>query len=384
VDDPLMRRLVMLTTMGIVGWLIWLLQPVLAPFLAAFIVAYLLNPLVEKLMHYGHLPRWICIFLVFMVMGSVLLVATWLLIPMLWEQMIFAKEHIPDAIAWLNGSVRPWLRQNLNVRVTHIDPSQVTDWLVSYLQTNYNAGSTQEMLTSLARSSLNIINVAGLVVLVPIVAFYFLLDWRNMLARLRLLLPRRAEPTVVRLADECNDVLGAFVKGQLLVMLLLGAVYAIGLQLVGVRVGLIIGLVAGIASIIPYLGFAVGLIAAIIATLFQFGMNWMQISLVGLVFFIGQMIEGYVLQPFLLGDKIGLSPVAVIFAIMAGAQLFGFVGMLLALPVAAVLVVLLRHAHQSYQSSHFYRVGTVQACDTEEQMMGATRPLVRDESVDLP
>ncbi|MEY2864191.1 MAG: hypothetical protein RLY58_1898 [Pseudomonadota bacterium] len=383
-DDPLMRRLVMLTTMGIVGWLIWLLQPVLAPFLAAFIVAYLLNPLVEKLMHYGHLPRWICIFLVFMVMGSVLLVATWLLIPMLWEQMIFAKEHIPDAIAWLNGSVRPWLRQNLNVRVTHIDPSQVTDWLVSYLQTNYNAGSTQEMLTSLARSSLNIINVAGLVVLVPIVAFYFLLDWRNMLARLRLLLPRRAEPTVVRLADECNDVLGAFVKGQLLVMLLLGAVYAIGLQLVGVRVGLIIGLVAGIASIIPYLGFAVGLIAAIIATLFQFGMNWMQISLVGLVFFIGQMIEGYVLQPFLLGDKIGLSPVAVIFAIMAGAQLFGFVGMLLALPVAAVLVVLLRHAHQSYQSSHFYRVGTVQACDTEEQMMGATRPLVRDESVDLP
>jgi predicted PurR-regulated permease PerM len=379
-----MRRLVMLTTIGIVGWLIWLLQPVLAPFLAAFIVAYLLNPLVEKLMHYGRLPRWISIFLVFVVMASALLAATWLLIPMLWEQMVFAKAHIPDAIAWLNGSVRPWLRQNLNVRVTHIDPSQVTDWLVSYLQTNYNAGSTQEMLTSLARSSLNIINVAGLVVLVPIVAFYFLLDWRNMLARLRLLLPRRAEPTVVKLADECNDVLGAFVKGQLLVMLLLGAVYAVGLQLVGVRVGLIIGLVAGIASIIPYLGFAVGLIAAIIATLFQFGMNWMQISLVGLVFFIGQMIEGYVLQPFLLGDKIGLSPVAVIFAIMAGAQLSGFVGMLLALPVAAVLVVLLRYAHQSYQDSHFYQVGAApERVLTEEQVMG-TETIMRGEPVDRP
>jgi predicted PurR-regulated permease PerM len=201
------------------------------------------------------------------------------------------------------------------------------------------------------------------------------------------LLPRRAEHTVVKLAEECNDVLGAFVKGQLLVMMLLGAVYAVGLQLVGVRVGLIIGLVAGIASIIPYLGFAVGLIAAVIATLFQFGMNWMQISLVGLVFFIGQMIEGYVLQPFLLGDKIGLSPVAVIFAIMAGAQLFGFVGMLLALPVAAVLVVLLRYAHQSYQDSGFYQV--VQVVDvpthalTEEQVMG-TETITRGEPVDRP
>jgi len=365
-NDPLMRRLMVLTILGVVGWFIWLLQPVLAPFLAAFIVAYLLNPLVEKLMNFGQLPRWLSILLVFLVMGSALLAATWVLVPMLWEQMIFAKEHIPDAISWLNGSVRPWLRQNLNVRLTHIDPAQVTDWLVTYLQTSYNAGSTQEMLTTLARSSLNIINLAGLIVLVPIVSFYFLLDWRNMLGRLRLLLPRPVEPTVMAMVSECNSVLGAFVKGQLLVMLLLGAVYAIGLQLVGIRVGLIIGLVAGLASIIPYLGFAVGLTAAVIASFFQFGMNWMQIGMVGVVFFIGQMIEGYVLQPFLLGDKIGLSPVAVIFAIMAGAQLFGFVGMLLALPVAAVLVVLLRHAHQSYQGSRFYLTVVPTPHDTEE------------------
>lgn len=384
-DDPLIRRLIWLSTIGFVGWLIWLLQPVLAPFLAAFIVAYLFNPLVEKLSRFGELPRWLSILSVFLVMGSAVLAATWVLIPLLWEQMVFAKAHIPDAIAWLNGSVRPWLRQNLNVRVTHIDPAQVTDWLVGYLQTNYNAGSTQEMLTSLARSGLNILNVAGLVVLVPIVSFYFLLDWHNMLDRIRMLLPRRSEATIVNLAQECNDVLGAFVKGQLLVMVLLGVVYAVGLQLVGVRVGLIIGLVAGLASIIPYLGFAVGLIAAVIASFFQFGLNWVQIGLVGLVFFIGQMIEGYVLQPFLLGDKIGLSPVAVIFAIMAGAQLFGFVGMLLALPVAAVLVVLLRHVHQSYQQSHFYltRSAAPQNIHTQEQLM-ETESIILDDSVNRP
>lgn len=363
-----MRRLAVLAMLGFVGWMVWLLQPVLAPFIAAFIVAYLLNPLVEKLMRYGDLPRWVCILLVFLVMGAAVLAATWVLAPLLWEQMVFAKAHIPDAIAWINSSVRPWLRQNLNVRVANLDATLVSDWMVQYLQTNYNTGTAQELLASLARSGLGILNIAGLVVLVPIVSFYFLLDWRGMLARLRLLLPRRIEPTTMTIIRECNEVLGAFIKGQLLVMILLGAVYAVGLQLIGVRVGLIIGLVAGLASIIPYLGFAVGLIAAVVATLFQFGMNWVQIGLVGLVFFIGQMVEGYILQPFLLGDKIGLSPVAVIFSIMAGAQLFGFVGMLLALPVAAILVVLLRHAHHTYARSGFYQLQPAAASVDQQQL----------------
>ena len=137
-------------------------------------------------------------------------------------------------------------------------------------------------------------------------------------------------------------------------MLLLGIVYAVGLQLIGLEVGLIIGMIAGLASIIPYLGFAVGIIAAVIATLFQFGLDWTQLLLVGVVFMIGQMVEGYILQPFLLGDKIGLSPVAVVFAVLAGAQLGGFLGMLIALPVAAVIVVLLKHARDNYEKSRFY------------------------------
>ena len=145
-----------------------------------------------------------------------------------------------------------------------------------------------------------------------------------MLQNLRRLIPRPYEATTLQIVRECHSVLGAFVKGQFLVMLLLGVVYAVGLQLIGLEVGLIIGMVAGLASIIPYLGFAVGIIAAVIASLFQFGMDWTHLLLVGVVFMIGQAVEGYILQPFLLGDKIGLSPVAVVFAVLAGANWLAF------------------------------------------------------------
>lgn len=175
-----------------------------------------------------------------------------------------------------------------------------------------------------------------------------------MLNSMRRLIPRPYEKNTIQVVHECHNVLGAFVKGQFLVMILLGIVYAVGLQLIGLEVGLIIGMVAGLASIIPYLGFAVGIIAAVIATLFQFGLDWTQLILVGVVFMVGQAVEGYILQPFLLGDKIGLSPVAVVFAVLAGAQLAGFFGMLIALPMAAVIVVLLRHLRECYEHSTFY------------------------------
>lgn len=353
-NDPLIRRLLILVFVVIFGWVIWLLQPILAPFVAAFILAYLLNPLVEKLMQVGRMPRWVSIGAVFLIMTTAVVAATWWLVPMIWKQLMFAKDNIPNAVNWFNGPMRLWLEQRLNMQIAPIDPQHVSDEVLLYLQTHYNASSVQAALGNLARSGLSAINVVVLTVLVPIVTFYFLLDWRGMLQRMQLLIPRRLEPKVVQVTMECHQVLGAFVKGQLVVMLLLGTVYAVGLQLIGIQVGLIIGLVAGLASIIPYLGFAVGLTAAIVASLLQYGLNWFNLGLVGVVFMIGQVVEGYILQPFLLGDKIGLSPVAVIFAIMAGAQLFGFAGMLLALPAAAVLVVLFRHAHHSYEASPLY------------------------------
>jgi predicted PurR-regulated permease PerM len=235
-----------------------------------------------------------------------------------------------------------------------IDTQQMSTVVMEYIQTNYSADSIQAMLLKVAQSGLNFIQIGGTVVLIPIIAFYFLLDWDRMLDSFRRLIPRPYEKSTLHIVNECHSVLGAFVKGQFLVMFLLGTVYAVGLQVIGLEVGLIIGMVAGLASIIPYLGFAVGIIAAVIATLFQFGIDWMQLVLVGVVFMIGQAIEGYVLQPFLLGDKIGLSPVAVVFAVLAGAQLAGFLGMLIALPVAAIIVVLLRHARDCYEKSRIY------------------------------
>jgi predicted PurR-regulated permease PerM len=326
---------------------------VVLPFIAAFLVAYLFSPLVEKLHKIG-LPRWLAISLVFIGIGVVLTLAMWYLVPLVWQQLMYARDSIPAGIHWLNYTFLPWVSQTFSVEQMEIDTQQMSTVVMEYIQTNYSADSIQAMLLKVAQSGLNFIQIGGTVVLIPIVAFYFLLDWDRMLDSFRRLIPRPYEKSTLHIVGECHSVLGAFVKGQFLVMFLLGTVYAVGLQVIGLEVGLIIGMVAGLASIIPYLGFAVGIIAAVIATLFQFGIDWMHLALVLVVFMIGQAVEGYILQPFLLGDKIGLSPVAVVFAVLAGAQLAGFLGMLIALPVAAVIVVLLRHARDCYEKSRIY------------------------------
>lgn len=352
-NDPLLRRIFILAAIVLIGWILYLLQPVLAPFIAAFVLAYLFNPLVLRLMRVG-LPRWLSISAVFVGISVGLVLATWYLLPMIWDQLIYAKNSLPGAVKWINNTVQPWLSRTFHIDLMRVDLDELSNMIMEYIQTNYSTDSLQQFAYRLAQSGLSIIHIGGVLILIPIITFYFLLDWENMLTRLRLLIPRSIEPKVITVVRECDDVLSAFVKGQFLVMILLGVIYAVGLQVIGIEVGLIIGMIAGLASIIPYLGFATGIIAAVIACFLQYGLNWMQLALVGIVFMIGQIIESYVLQPFLLGDKIGLSPVAVVFAILAGAQLFGFVGMLVALPVAAIIVVLMRHAKESYQSSSLY------------------------------
>ncbi|WP_407306012.1 chloramphenicol efflux transporter CxpE [Acinetobacter sp.] len=351
--DRTLRRIFILSGIALILWVLYLLKPVVLPFIAAFLVAYLFSPLVDKLHKIG-LPRWLAISIVFIGIGVVLTLAMWYLVPLVWQQLMYARDSIPAGIHWLNYTFLPWVSQTFGVEQMEIDTQQMSSVVMEYIQTNYSADSIQAMLLKVAQSGLNFIQIGGTVVLVPIIAFYFLLDWDRMLDNMRRLIPRPYEKSTLHIVGECHNVLGAFVKGQFLVMFLLGTVYAVGLQLIGLEVGLIIGMVAGLASIIPYLGFAVGIIAAVVATLFQFGIDWMQLFLVGVVFMVGQAIEGYVLQPFLLGDKIGLSPVAVVFAVLAGAQLAGFLGMLIALPVAAIIVVLLRHARDCYEKSHIY------------------------------
>ena len=189
--------------------------------------------------------------------------------------------------------------------------------------------------------------------LLPVLSFYFLRDWPKLLERLREALPRAIEPKVVQLAVESNDVLGGFLKGQFMVMLSLGFIYAIGLWMVGLSTGLLIGFLAGMVAFVPYLGAAFGIIAAVIASLIQYG-DIQHLLLVAAVFAIGQTIESFLLTPWLVGDRIGLHPVMVIFVIMAGGQLFGFMGVLLALPVASVINVLYKHMHERYLNSNLY------------------------------
>ena len=356
-QDRTLKRIFILAGIALILWVLYLLKPVVLPFVGAFLVAYLFSPLVDKLHKIG-LPRWLSISAVFIGIGVVITLAFWYLVPLVWEQLMYAKNSIPSGIHWANYKFLPWLSDSFNLVPMELDVDQISAAIMEYVQTNYSADSIQAMIAKLAQSGLNFIQIGCTVVLIPIIAFYFLLDWDRMLDSFRRLIPRRHEEQTLVIVKECHSVLGAFVKGQFLVMVLLGVVYAMGLQLIGLEVGLIIGMVAGLCSIIPYLGFAVGIIAAVIASLFQFGIDWMQLLLVGVVFMIGQAVEGYILQPFLLGDKIGLSPVAVVFAVLAGAQLGGILGMLIALPVAAVIVVLLRHAREFYENSPMYSTST--------------------------
>lgn len=350
--NRLLDRWPLLLGLACLFWLIQALQAILMPFLAGALLAYLCNPLVNRLMRIG-LKRSTSVTTVFVSLAVSLTIALILLAPALWRQFIYLQSRLPQLLKWINKHGIPWLEQTFRVDIDRLDMDLISQWLASYWQDAGQAAGN--VLTRVAQSGLDLLSLAGLIALVPVVTFYLLLDWDKLVANLRDLLPRHLEPAVTRLAAECDDVLAAFVRGQFIVMLLLGLTYAVGLQLVGLKLGIIIGLLAGLGSIIPYFGFIIGIVSAGVSSLFQFGFDMTPLLKVCLVFGIGQVLEGWVLQPYFIGDRIGLPPVAVIFAIMAGGQLFGLVGMLLALPLAAVIMVLLRHAHDRYRNSIYYQ-----------------------------
>lgn len=377
--DQTLKRIFILAGIGLLLWVLYLLKPVVVPFIAAFLIAYLFSPIVEKLDRF--LPRWLAISTVCIGIGVIVTWAVWFLVPLVWKQLMYARDSIPAGIHWINSNFLPWVSQTFNVEHMEIDTDQLSKVVMDYVQTNYSADSVQSVALKIAQSGLNFIQIGGIVVLIPIISFYFMLDWNRMLQSMEDLIPNQYKKNILKIVSECHSVLGAFVKGQFLVMILLGIIYAAGLQLIGLEVGLIIGMVAGLCSIIPYLGFGVGIVTAVIACFFQFGMDPKHLLMVLAVFGVGQLVEGYILQPFLLGDKIGLSPVAVVFAVLAGAQLGGFVGMLIALPVAAVIVVLLKHAREYYQHSPFYQSKAV-SLTLNHEVLNETIS-VRSEQVDL-
>ena len=340
-----------LLALAAAGGLIYLLQPVLGPFLFAALLAYLGDPLADRLEARG-LGRTGAVVLVFLALSLVLTLGLLGFLPLLVEQMRDLLQRLPRALAWLESTARPWLEHRFGLALPSLESAEVNALLREHWQSTGELAG--QVLRSAFASGAAVLGTLATLALVPVVTFYLLRDWDRLIAQVQALLPRDLERVLTPLALECDEVIAAFLRGQLLVMLALGTLYAVGLALVGLDFALLIGLVAGLASLVPYLGLAVGLVLAGGAVLFQGGDPLTALAGVGAVFAVGQTLEGMVLVPWLVGDRIGLHPVAVIFAVLAGGQLFGFTGVLLALPVAAVIAVALRHAHEPYLRSRFY------------------------------
>ncbi|MEG2803620.1 AI-2E family transporter [Stenotrophomonas sp.] len=348
-----LRRLKYVLAALAVGWVIWLLGPILTPFVLALALAWLGDPLVDRIEATGR-SRNTGVVLVFVAMVLMLTAALLILVPMIERQIATLVAAIPQAQQWLMQTGIPWFEQKTGLEIMQwMDPDRLIEWVRSHWQ--QAGGFAKTFFGYVSRSGFTMVTWVVNLLLLPILAFYFLRDWDKLVERVASMIPRNHIGTITKLARESDEVLGAFIRGQFLVMIALGVVYAAGLSLVGLKLGLLIGLVAGLISFIPYLGATTGIVMAVGAALVQAqGFDLKLLILVGVVFTVGQLLESYVLTPRIVGDKIGLHPVAVIFAVMAGGQLFGFLGMLLALPVAAVSNVLLRYAHQRYRQSDLY------------------------------
>jgi predicted PurR-regulated permease PerM len=339
-----------LILIAIAGFVIWLLKPVLAPFLLAALFAYLGDPIADRLEK--HMPRQVAVSLVFLVMIIVVVAILLVLVPFIERQISNFLAQLPTWIDWFQTRAAPWLEQHFGVSTDVLD----TQRLIGVLQDNWKeaGGFATTVIAKVSKSGLTIVGWALNIVMIPVVAFYLLRDWDIMVGRIHALVPRSIEPVVTRLARESDEVLGAFLRGQLSVMIVLGVIYGAGLWIAGLSVGPLIGMIAGLISFVPYLGAITGVLMGLVAAIVQY-QDWQHVIYVAIVFAIGQTLEGYVLVPRLVGEKIGLHPVAVIFAVLAGGELFGFVGVLLALPVASVVMVLLRYAHERYTASELYQ-----------------------------
>ena len=327
--------------------LFYALGPVLTPFLVAAGLAYLGAPLVNRL-EQRKLSRTAAVLILFAGLAAALLIATVVVAPLLQQELVTLAHKAPGYIDWLQYAVLPWLQARFASDLPALNLEQFKQLIISHWQ--QVGGVAANVMSSVTGSGLALLGLFANLVLIPVLAFYLLRDWDVMVKRVHELIPPRYEPRARRLARECDEVLGAFMHGQLLVMAAQGLVYAVGLWIVGLDMALLIGMIAGLVSFVPYLGFILGMVMAGIAAVVQF-QEVLPLLYVLMVFGVGQMLESFALTPYLLGDRIGLHPVVVIFAVMAGGQLFGFMGVLLALPTAAVIMVMLRQLHEHYLNS---------------------------------
>lgn len=322
-------------------YLLTALSDILLPFVLGFALAYFLDPLADRLEAVG-VRRSLATLTITVIVGLALLTALAFGLPVLAQQISMLIAALPGYIS----DVQVWLlEQNL---------VEGQNELVSVMGESLLAG-LQKTASSMVLTGLSLINLLALIFITPIVAVYMLNDWDHMIARINGLLPKEQAAIIRNLASQIDETLGGFARGQILVCLSLGTIYAVGLSLVGLQSGIIVGVFAGLISFIPYVGAAFGLVLAGALGLGQFGFELPPLALIAGVFFVGQFIEGNILTPRLVGDRVKLHPVWIIFALLAMGSLFGFLGLLLAVPLAAIIGVLVRYGVTLYMRDYVNR-----------------------------
>jgi predicted PurR-regulated permease PerM len=351
--NPAQTRFLAWAALALVaGWVLHLLGPVLLPFVVAAVLAYALHPAVDAL-HRRHCPKWLGAGVVLVLFMLALAAIVLLIVPVVSKQIPLLREQIPELLEHANTWLVPWLnRMGLEAR---IDVASVRDFL-SRMLSQHQGGLMESALSSLRIGGSVLLAVLGNLVLMPIVAYYLLLDWTALVHRVRAFVPPRWLPGTDLFFDETDQVLGQYLRGQLLVMGVLAVFYTVTLALVGLDLALPIGVFTGLAVFVPYLGFGLGLVLGLLAALLQF-QSLEGVLLVAAVYGVGQLFESLYLTPRLLGERIGLHPIAVIFALMVFGHLLGFVGVLIALPASAVVLVGLRRLRKAYTQSDLYTDG---------------------------
>ena len=329
--------------------LVHLLSPMLLPFVAGILIAYFLDPIVDRLERVG-ISRGVASAIILMVLFLIGLGFLMLLIPALQRQMLELAVFLPGMIDAFRQYVEPVFREFI--------ASLSSDTLYE-LRTSAGTIAAKSakwlthFLSSIWSGSVALFNIISLVLITPLVAFYLLRDWDLITSKIDSWFPRDVYTVIRKNLLDIDMTLAAFIRGQASVCTVLAVIYAIALTVVGLKSGLLVGLGAGFISFIPYLGAAIGLVVGMSIALFQFS-EWLPICIVGAIFFVGQNLESYFLTPRLVGDRVGLHPVWIIFALMAGGTMFGFTGVLLAVPVAAAIGVLLRFSITRYLESSLY------------------------------
>jgi predicted PurR-regulated permease PerM len=348
---PAQRQSLSWATLSAVALLLlWLLAPVLTPFIVAAVLAYALHPAVERLAA-RRVPRVLAVVVIEAAFIVVVLAVLLLIVPILSKELPLLREQIPTLADRLNRNLAPWLAQ-WGIHVS-LDIAGIKAFVLKYLDANLEDWLSTVLSSAKIGGSI-LLALIGNAILVPVVLFYLLLDWLQLVARVQAMVPPRMRDRVTGFLDECDSVLGQYLRGQLLVMLILAAAYSIGLALFGFDLALPVGVFTGLAIFIPYVGFGLGLLLALLAGLLQFA-SWYGVIAVAVVYGIGQVVESLFLTPRLVGERIGMNPLMVIFALLAFGHLFGFVGVLIALPVSALLVVAVRRLRAVYLGSRLYQ-----------------------------